>query len=73
MGVVPRLETEEQREFWAFVEETAKEVRSWPGWMRGERDEPNDTLTPKLTGPAASRDYQTTIGPLRLGPSAARG
>ena len=44
IGIVPCLETEDQREFWAFVEETAREVRSWPGWMRGELDGPNDAI-----------------------------
>lgn len=27
--------TEKNREYWAFVEETAKTVGSWPVWKRG--------------------------------------
>lgn len=27
--------TEENREYWAFVEQTAKTVSSWPAWKRG--------------------------------------
>jgi len=26
----------ESRAFWESVDRTAKEVRRWPGWMRGE-------------------------------------
>ena len=28
------LDTEENRKFWEFVEKTAKEVESWPDWMK---------------------------------------
>lgn len=27
--------TEENREYWTFVEQTAKTVSSWPAWKRG--------------------------------------
>lgn len=27
--------TEKNREYWTFVEETAKTVASWPAWKRG--------------------------------------
>lgn len=42
---MPRLtrdrSTEENREFWNFVERTADEVRRWPAWKRGQAD-PSD-------------------------------
>lgn len=28
-------ENKEEKQFWAFVEKTAREVESWPAWMRG--------------------------------------
>lgn len=36
MAIVPNRDTPENREFWDFVEATAKEVRQWPDWMRCE-------------------------------------
>lgn len=29
------LSTTKSREYWKFVEETAREVRSWPDWLVG--------------------------------------
>jgi hypothetical protein len=43
----------ESRAYWEFVEETAKEVRSWPEWMKGGETEPepkaedNDADSPR--------------------------
>jgi hypothetical protein len=31
--------TQENRDYWSFVEETAREVAAWPKWMRGEREQ----------------------------------
>jgi hypothetical protein len=36
MSVTPNKDTEENREYWAFVEKTSDEVRKWPAWMRGD-------------------------------------
>ncbi|MCB1018319.1 MAG: hypothetical protein H6509_02540 [Bryobacterales bacterium] len=30
--------TEELKQYWDFVERTAKEVDAWPAWKRGEAD-----------------------------------
>lgn len=30
-----QMETEEQREFWKGVEQSAREVDQWPAWLRG--------------------------------------
>lgn len=35
MKVTKKKDTQEANEFWEFVEETAREVRTWPAWMRG--------------------------------------
>lgn len=36
MPVTPNKNSEENREYWAFVEKTSEEVRNWPAWMRGD-------------------------------------
>lgn len=36
MPVMPNNDSEENKEYWAFVEKTSEEVRSWPAWMRGD-------------------------------------
>jgi hypothetical protein len=35
MKLVRKTRDKESREFWQFVEKTAKEVESWPDWMKG--------------------------------------
>jgi len=30
------LDTQKNRDFWAAVERSAKEVESWPAWMRNQ-------------------------------------
>lgn len=30
----------ESRDFWAFVDQTAAEVATWPRWKRGEQEAP---------------------------------
>ena len=35
MSVVKNRTTQRDREFWDHVESVAKEVRTWPDWMRG--------------------------------------
>lgn len=39
------MDTGENREFWRFVEETAREVEKWPAWKRSE------SVRPKPAGP----------------------
>lgn len=34
-GIRPNLDTEESREFWRKIRESAEEVRRWPAWKRG--------------------------------------
>ena len=34
-----RTDTQEARDFWAFVERTAEKVAKWPAWKRGETNE----------------------------------
>jgi hypothetical protein len=38
--------TPKWREFWDFVEKTAREVDSWPAWKRGEATIMPDTFNP---------------------------
>lgn len=35
MSVVKNKRTQEEREYWAYVEEVAAEVAKWPCWMKG--------------------------------------
>jgi len=35
MKLVRKGRDKESREFWQFVERTAKEVGTWPEWMKG--------------------------------------
>lgn len=35
MKLTKRKDTAESKEYWAFVEKTAKEVADWPDWKRG--------------------------------------
>jgi hypothetical protein len=35
MKLVRKTRDKESREFWQFVEKTAKEVEGWPEWMKG--------------------------------------
>jgi hypothetical protein len=46
-----KLDTEESRAFWRHVEATAKVVRSWPAWMRGEVEPP---VPPQHPGASAA-------------------
>jgi len=34
--LVRRLDTDEDRRFWAAVDAAAREVETWPWWKRGE-------------------------------------
>jgi len=51
MTVLTRdMSTKENREYWKYVKDTAREVRSWPAWKRGEAELPDnhgDTLMNK--------------------------
>lgn len=35
MKVSRKMDDAESREYWEFVERTAREVETWPTWMRG--------------------------------------
>lgn len=35
MTVSRKKDSAESREYWEFVEKTAREVETWPAWMRG--------------------------------------
>jgi hypothetical protein len=35
MKVVRNTRSKESRDFWEFVESTARKVESWPDWMKG--------------------------------------
>jgi len=35
MKLTKRKDTAESKEYWAFVEKTAREVADWPDWKRG--------------------------------------
>jgi hypothetical protein len=35
MKLVRNTRSKESRDFWEFVESTAREVESWPAWMKG--------------------------------------
>jgi hypothetical protein len=36
MKLSRRVDDEESKEYWEFVENTAKEVASWPSWLIGD-------------------------------------
>lgn len=43
MTIRKRKDTEEQRDFWAFVEQVAKDVKEhFPKWKRGDNGEDED-------------------------------
>ncbi|MRR38184.1 hypothetical protein EG829_26750 [bacterium] len=43
MTVGRQMETEEQRQFWRDVEQSAREVERWPAWLRGVAEEEDHT------------------------------
>ncbi len=40
MKLTKKRNTPESREYWEFVEKTAKEVADWPDWKKGRVQEP---------------------------------
>lgn len=51
--VQPKLESKKcDRDFWAYVEHTAREVAEWPHWMKGTLDRAGD---PRPKGPKSKR------------------
>jgi len=33
---IAKLKKRQDREYWAFIRRTAKEVKKWPAWKRGD-------------------------------------
>ena len=42
MTVIKNMKNQENREFWLHVESVAKEVNTWPQWMRSPRNRSNE-------------------------------
>lgn len=55
MKLVRNTRSKESRDFWEFVESTAREVDSWPDWMKGgstrQTERPQTAESERLTQP----------------------
>jgi len=49
MKVRKMKDTPERKRFWEYVEKSAKEVRSWPKWMRGGENPRVPSIQPVIT------------------------
>ena len=46
MKLVRNTRSKESRDFWEFVESTARKVESWPDWMKGGSTRSAEQLRP---------------------------